>query len=288
MIAIEYILDVARVLEQGRPLDVRRANFTAGPPRNVTPYQQPVRDNVMPRSGRPAGGAAATGTPRRHCRIQRHQPGAKRGLALTPVKFGISFNVTHFNQAGALVHVHRRLHPGQPRRHRDGPGPEHQGRAGGGARAGRGLWPRAGHRHRHRKVANTSATAASTGTDLNGKAAQDAARQIRERLAACEAAERARRPRPGEVRFANGQVTVAGKTIPFAEVVGGPTGPHQLWSDGFTPRPVWGPRKCRAGRPSYFAYGGAVSEVVVGHADRRMEALRADVLHDVGARSTRP
>ena len=113
----------------------------------------------------------------------------KRGIALTPLKFGISFNVKHFNQAGALVHVYN-----------DGSILVNHG----GTEMGQGLNTKVAQVVAHelgvsfervrvtatdtQKVANTSATAASTGADLNGKAAQDAARQIRERLAACAAA----------------------------------------------------------------------------------------------------
>jgi xanthine dehydrogenase large subunit len=110
--------------------------------------------------------------------------GLKKGLALTPVKFGISFTATFLNQAGALVHVyHRRLDPPEPRRHRDGPGPLRQGGAGGGRGIRRRLRPGEDHRHHTGKVPNTSPTAASSGSDLNGMAARVAAGEIKARLA---------------------------------------------------------------------------------------------------------
>ena len=202
----------------------------------------------------------------------------KRGLALTPVKFGISFNVNHFNQAGALVHVYT-----------DGSVLVNHG----GTEMGQGLNTKVAQVVAHelgvdarracactatdtQKVANTSATAASTGSDLNGKAAQDAARQIRERLAAlrgrsataCDAADGALRRRPG--RACSG-ADAARSTSSCAQAY---MARVQLWSDGFyaTPGLHWD-RDTLQGRPFYyFAYGAAVSEVVDRHAHRRVEA----------------
>ena len=133
------------------------------------------------------------------------------------------------------------------------------------------------------KVANTSATAASTGADLNGKAAQDAARQIRERLAQ-SAAER-HGGEPGAVRFANDKVEVNGRTLAFSTVVGEAyLDRKQLWSDGFyaTPGLSWDKDKMQ-GRPFYYyAYGAAVSEVIVDTLTGEWKLLRADILHDAG------
>ncbi len=132
-------------------------------------------------------------------------------------------------------------------------------------------------------MANTSATAASTGADLNGKAAQDAARQVRERLAAFVAQRHGGAAR--DVRFANGRVSSAGHEYAFAEVV--TLAYHarvQLWSDGFyaTPGLHWD-RETLQGKPFfYFAYGAAVSEVLVDTLTGEFRLLRADVLHDVG------
>jgi xanthine dehydrogenase large subunit len=135
------------------------------------------------------------------------------------------------------------------------------------------------------KVANTSATAASTGADLNGKAAQDAARQIRERLAAHAASLYG--GQLDAVRFAADTVFVNGHEVPFAELVARAyLARVQLWSDGFyaTPGLRWDP-KTMNGRPfSYFAYGAAVSEVVVDTLTGEWKLLRADVLYDAGNR----
>ena len=289
-IAIEYILDsIARQLQQD-PLAVRRANFYGTATHNITPYLQPVRDNVIhelvdqleERSSYQARRAAIAA-------FNATSPVLKRGLALTPVKFGISFNVKHFNQAGALVHVYT-----------DGSILVNHG----GTEMGQGLNTKVAQVVAHElgvdfarvratatdtsKVANTSATAASTGTDLNGKAAQDAARQIRERLAACAAARHGGAAE--DVRFANGQVTVAGKTISFETLVGEAYLDRvQLWSDGFyaTPGLSWDREKMQGNPFYYFAYGAAVSEVVVDTLTGEWKLLRADVLHDVG-RSLNP
>ncbi|WP_341892985.1 xanthine dehydrogenase molybdopterin binding subunit [Variovorax sp. YR752] len=284
-IAIENIMDsVARELKRD-PLDVRRVNFYGKGENNVTPYRQTVTDNIVHEL---VAELEATSD----YRLRREEiaafnvksPVLKRGLALAPLKFGISFNVKHFNQAGALVHVYT-----------DGSILVNHG----GTEMGQGLNTKVAQVVAHElgvsfervrvtatdttKVANTSATAASTGADLNGKAAQDAARQIRERLAAC-AAER-HGGNAADVRFANDQVEVNGRTLAFSTVVGEAyLDRKQLWSDGFyaTPGLSWDKDKMQ-GRPFYYyAYGAAVSEVVVDTLTGEWKLLRADILHDAG------
>jgi xanthine dehydrogenase large subunit len=133
------------------------------------------------------------------------------------------------------------------------------------------------------KVANTSATAASTGSDLNGKAGQDAARQIKARLAQFAASVYG--GQPDAVTFAAGTVIANGTALPFAELVGQAYRARvQLWSDGFyaTPKLHWDPRTM-SGRPFYyFSYGAAVSEVIVDTLTGEWKLLRADLLHDAG------
>jgi xanthine dehydrogenase large subunit len=293
-IAIENILDtIARTLGKD-PLDVRRVNFYGKETQNVTPYGQTVADNIIHELT--AELEAGSGYRTRRERIEQfnaQSPVLKRGIALTPLKFGISFNVKHFNQAGALVHVYT-----------DGSILVNHG----GTEMGQGLNTKVAQVVAHElgvafeavrvtatdthKVANTSATAASTGSDLNGKAAQDAARQIKERLAAF-AAERhggAMGIDPAAITFSNDQVHVGGKTVPFTELVAAAyTERVQLWSDGFyaTPGLSWN-RDTMQGHPFYyFAYGAAVSEVVVDTLTGEWKLLRADVLHDAG-RSLNP
>jgi xanthine dehydrogenase large subunit len=196
--------------------------------------------------------------------------------------------VTHFNQAGALVHIYT-----------DGSVLVNHG----GTEMGQGLNTKVAQVVAHElgvsfnrvrvtatdtsKVANTSATAASTGSDLNGKAAQDAARQLRERLSAF-AAERygAGAVSAANVRFAHDRVLVGEAVVPFEEIIAKAyLARVQLWSDGFyaTPKLYWDQSKLQ-GRPFYYySYGAAVSEVVIDTLTGEMRVLRADALHDVGA-----
>ncbi|MBL0148523.1 MAG: xanthine dehydrogenase molybdopterin binding subunit [Ideonella sp.] len=284
--AIEMILDgIARRLGLD-PLDVRRANFYGCSSNNVTPYGQAVEDNII-------APLVAQLTERAHYAQRRTEiatfnaqsPVLKRGLGLMPLKFGISFNVAHFNQAGALVHVYA-----------DGSILVNHG----GTEMGQGLNTKVAQVVAHelgvgmqrvrvtatdtQKVANTSATAASTGTDLNGKAAQDAARQIRERLAAFAAQHHG--GEASAVRFGSDQVQVNGEHLAFEELVmQAYLARVQLWSDGFyaTPGLHWD-REHLKGKPFYyFAYGAAISEVLVDTLTGEHRLLRADVLHDVGS-----
>jgi len=284
-IAIEYIIDnVARELGLD-PLDVRRANFYGTTGRNVAPYGMTVEDNVI---GALVAELEASSDYRRRRAATREfnaaSPVLKKGVALTPVKFGISFNVVHYNQAGALVHVYT-----------DGSVLVSHG----GTEMGQGLNTKVAQVVAHElgigmehvrstaadtsKVANTSATAASTGSDLNGKAGQDAARQIKVRLA--QFAARMYGGQPEDVTFAADTVTANGTALPFAELVEQAYRARvQLWSDGFyaTPKLHWDPRTM-SGRPFYyFAYGAAVSEVIVDTLTGEWKLLRADLLHDAG------
>ena len=298
--AIEMILDsVARRLGRD-PLAVRRANFYGLTSNNVTPYGQVIEDNVIARLVDQL--AISSDYTRRRQEIadfNASSPVQKRGLALMPVKFGISFNVAHFNQAGALVHVytdgtllvnHGGTEMGQGLNTKVAQVVAHE--------LGISLWRvRVSATDTH-KVANTSATAASTGSDLNGKAAQDAARRIRQRLAEFAASQhgvvagemRIAGSTPSEVRFADDLVHVNGQTIAFeALVLAAYHARVQLWSDGHyaTPGLHWD-RERLQGKPFYyFAYGAACSEVIIDTLTGEHRVLRADVLHDVG-RSINP
>ncbi|MBU9421071.1 xanthine dehydrogenase molybdopterin binding subunit [Burkholderia gladioli] len=287
--AIEYIIDnVARSLDLD-PLDVRYRNLYGKDANNVTPYGQTIEDNVLHEL---LGELEATSGYRARRAAVREFNAAnavlKKGIAITPVKFGIAFNVAHFNQAGALVHIYT-----------DGSILVNHG----GTEMGQGLNTKVAQVVAHElgvafgrvrvsatdtsKVANTSATAASTGSDLNGKAAQDAARQLRERLASF-AAEKLGEGRlaASEVRFVNDAVWLGDTALPFGEVVAKAyLARVQLWSDGFyaTPQLYWDQAKLQ-GRPFfYYAYGAAVSEVVIDTLTGEMRVLRVDALHDVGA-----
>jgi xanthine dehydrogenase large subunit len=284
-IAMEYLIDsVARALGQD-PLDVRRANFYGTDTDNVTPYGQVVDDNIIHAlTDELVATSGYTARRQAIAHFNASSPVLKKGLALTPLKFGISFNVVHLNQAGALVHVYT-----------DGSVLVNHG----GTEMGQGLNTKVAQVVAHelglplarvrstttdtQKIANTSATAASTGSDLNGKAAQDAARQIRERLAAFAAATWG--GSAADVRFADERVAVNGHSLFFADVVHAAYMARvQLWSDGFytTPGLSWD-RATLQGRPFYYyAYGAAVSEVLVDTLTGEWKLLRADLLQDAG------
>jgi xanthine dehydrogenase large subunit len=284
-LVMEVMLDeIAKALGRD-PLDVRRANYYGIGERDVTPYGQRVEDNVLaPLTDELL---ASSGYRERRAAIAAYNhasPVLKRGIALTPVKFGISFNVPHLNQAGALVHVYR-----------DGSVLVNHG----GTEMGQGLNTKVAQvvagtlglplaRVRvsaadTSKVANTSATAASTGSDLNGKAAEDAALAIRARLAALAAAQYGGAPE--NVKFEDGVVHAGGKSVAFAEFVElAYLKRVQLWSDGFyaTPKVHWDARTLTGQPFYYFAYGAAVSEVVIDTLTGEWKLVRADLLHDAG------
>jgi len=290
-IAIEYIIDdIARNLGRDA-LDIRRINYYGTTERNVTPYGQEIVDNVI--EALTAELEASSDYRARRAAIDAFNttsPVLKKGLALTPLKFGIAFNVTHLNQAGALVHVYV-----------DGSVLVNHG----GTEMGQGINTKVMQVVAHElgvgiehlrvtatdtsKVSNTSATAASTGADLNGKAAQDAARQIRDRLAA-HAIKLYGNDDGQPVRFMADAVHVNGHVVPFPTLVQQAyLARVQLWSDGFyaTPGLHWDP-KTMSGHPfSYYAYGAAVSEVVVDTLTGEWKLLRADALYDAG-RSLNP
>jgi xanthine dehydrogenase large subunit len=289
-LVMEVILDaIARKLGRD-PLEVRQVNYYGTVDRNVTPYGQTVEDNVIaPLTDE----LVVTGEYRtRRAAIadyNRGSPVLKRGLALTPVKFGISFNVPHLNQAGALVHVYR-----------DGSVLVNHG----GTEMGQGLNTKVAQVVAHTlgldllrvrvtatdtsKVANTSATAASTGSDLNGKAAEAAALTIRERLAAFAA-----KTYGGEaaaVALRDGMIHVNGHEIAFRTLIEAAyLARVQLWSDGFytTPKVHWNSKTLTGSPFYYFAYGAAISEVIVDTLTGEWKLLRADVLYDAG-RSINP
>ncbi|KAF1022263.1 MAG: putative xanthine dehydrogenase molybdenum-binding subunit XdhA [Paracidovorax wautersii] len=290
VIAIETILgDIARHLGLD-PLDVRQRNLYGTTERNVTHYQMTVEDNILaPLIGQLAETSRYRARRDALASWNAASPVIKRGLALTPVKFGISFTATLFNQAGALVHVYT-----------DGSVQVNHG----GTEMGQGLHTKVAQIVADElgvpfaqvtvtasdtgKVPNASATAASSGTDLNGRAAQYAARHVRDNLAAfvagldgCGA---------GEIRLAGGLVHSPKTARPFAEVVQAAYANRiQLWSDGFyrTPK-IHYDKQTLTGRPFYyFSYGAACTEVAIDTLTGESRVLKVDILHDVG-RSINP
>ncbi len=285
MFAIEHVMDeIARHLGID-PLAVRRSNFYGTDERNVTHYQQVIEDNVIHDIVDELALSADYATRRDEIRdFNANSAVLKRGIALTPVKFGISFTSTHLNQAGALVHVYK-----------DGSVQLNHG----GTEMGQGLYIKVAQVVADEfgiavdairitaadtsKVPNASATAASSGSDMNGMAARAAARKIKARL--IEFAARHYGVNESEVDFAAGEVSAGSERISFATLA------QLAWLDrvslsatGFYKTPkINYDRDTLSGRPFfYFAYGAAVSEVIVDTLTGEHRILRVDILHDCG------
>ena len=277
--------------ETGRdPLDVRYANLYGTEDRNVTPYGMTVEDNVAGEIMRRL--EASSDYRARRAAITAFNAGSavlKKGLALTPVKFGISFTTTFLNQAGALVHVYQ-------------DGSIHLNH--GGTEMGQGLFVKVAQvvaeefgvaLDRVRitathtgKVPNTSPTAASSGTDMNGMAAKVAASEIKARLA--EFVARDWQVPVASVVFRDDRVTSGERSAAFADVVKKAyLARTHLSAAGFyaTPKITWDRAK-GTGRPFfYFAYGASCSEVTIDTLTGEFTVDRVDILHDAG-RSLNP
>ncbi|MEM1232878.1 MAG: xanthine dehydrogenase molybdopterin binding subunit [Pseudomonadota bacterium] len=324
MVGIERVVDhVAHHLSLD-PLQVRQVNFYASPSRDhrpaagamgdppgevhgtkktgaspnsgacaspqTTPYGMAVTDSVIAEMVEALAERAEYAKRREAVRAwNATNPVLKRGIALTPVKFGISFTLTHLNQAGALVHVYA-------------DGSIHLNH--GGTEMGQGLFQKVAQVAADRfgvgmeavritatdtaKVPNTSATAASSGSDLNGMAVKIACDTIRDRMA--EHLAQIYQVKPADVIFAGGRVRAGGDDIAFGEAAALCYGARvSLSATGFykTPDIEWDRIKGK-GRPFfYFAYGASVSEVVVDTLTGENRILRTDIIHDAG-RSLNP
>ena len=285
MYAIEYAIDdIARTLNKD-PLAVRRNNFYGIDQRNTTPYGQKIEDNIIAEIVDKLENDAKYQKRRKTARnFNARNKVLKRGIALTPVKFGISFTATHLNQAGALVHVYR-------------DGTVHLNH--GGTEMGQGLYIKVAQvvadelgvsvdRIRINaadtsRVPNASATAASSGSDMNGMAAQQAAGKIRSRLTEFAAAHF--NVAETKIDFSADKVTVGDKTLAFEELVQlAWFGRVSLSATGFYKTPkIHYDRETFTGRPFfYYAYGAAVSEVVVDTLTGEYRLLRVDIVHDCG------
>ena len=287
VLGIERVIDHVAATLGMDPVMVRQTNYYAPmgtyTTQNTTPYGMEVTDfilhdmtNRLLLDAKYADRKAAIATFNSTNQI------LKRGLGVSPVKFGISFTLTHLNQAGALVHVYQ-------------DGSIHLNH--GGTEMGQGLFQKIAQVAASRfgvdvslvkitatdtgKVPNTSATAASSGTDLNGMAVQIACDTIRDRIAACM-----KEHHGGTVRFEAGQVIAGDVTMPFAQAAMlAYTNRVSLSATGFykTPDLSWDRIKGQ-GRPFfYFAQGIALTEVVIDTLTGENRILRCDVIHDAGA-----
>ena len=283
--AMEHLAHVAKI----DPLELRARNFYAPPeaqPPEATHYGQPVTDCVL-------GALVAQLEERadfaaRRAEIARWnatQRTLKRGLALSPVKFGISFTLTHLNQAGALVQLYT-----------DGTVLMNHG----GTEMGQGLHQKLAQVAAEvfaiapeavrvsatdtSKVPNTSATAASSGADLNGMAVKNACLTLRARLADFAATEAGCAPE--KVAFAAGRVRAGTREWGFAALTQAAyLARISLSATGFyaTPDIAWD-RAAGRGQPFfYFAYGAAATEVAIDTLSGEYRILRTDILHDAGA-----
>jgi len=285
MFGIEVVVDdIARHLGID-PLDVRRENFYGIGERDTTQYQQKVEDNIIHEVVDEL--TSSSDYLRRVEEIRTFNLDnsiLRRGISLTPVKFGISFTATHLNQAGALLHVYA-------------DGTVHLNH--GGTEMGQGLFTKVAQVVAEElqididhikitasdtsKVPNASATAASSGSDMNGKAAQIAAAKIKRRMTEFAADHFSAAEK--DVVFENNEVHAGGSTVSFAELA------YMAWfarvslsATGFyrTPKVNYD-RETFSGRPFfYYAYGAAVSEVVIDTLTGENRLTRVDILHDCG------
>lgn len=285
MFGIEYVIEeIARTLEKDS-LAVRRINFYGVEERNTSQYHQKIEDNVLHEI---VDDLTKTSDYAKRVREIRHfnesNDVLKRGISLTPVKFGISFTATHLNQAGALLHVYT-------------DGTIHLNH--GGTEMGQGLFTKVAQVVANEfqvdinrikmlasdtsKVPNASATAASSGSDINGKAAQAAARKIKRRLVSFASTHF--NVAEDVVRFQKNEVQVGESTLTFEQFV------QEAWlarvslsATGFyrTPKINYD-RSTFSGRPFYYyAYGAAVSEVIIDSLTGESRLTRVDILHDCG------
>lgn len=290
VMTIEMVMDdIARHLGKD-PLTIRKANLYGKNDRNITHYYQTVEHNKLPELMDSLEQSSDYQARRKSITdFNKQSPILKKGIALTPVKFGISFTVQHLNQAGALVHIYT-------------DGTIHLNH--GGTEMGQGLFTKVAQivaeefqvnvdtvgvsATRTDKVPNTSPTAASSGTDLNGKAAQAAAITIKERLVnfACE---HYFIDESGVV-FDNNQVILSMNdkvmhTFSFAEFVQQAyMNRVSLSATGYYKTPkIHFDRSTGKGRPFfYYSTGASVSEVLIDTLTGEYKVLRADILHDVG------
>ena len=291
MLAAETVMDEIAFALQMDPLDVRKKNFydseqSAGN-KNITPYHQTIEHFTVPQMVEQL--EVSSNYRERRIEIREYNRNSKilkKGIALTPVKFGISFTATHLNQAGALLHLYT-------------DGTVHLNH--GGTEMGQGLFIKVAQvvsselgvpldsikisATRTDKVPNTSATAASSGSDLNGMAALYAARKIKARLLAHVVDEH--QCDESEVSFSDAGVSINNSAVmSWSELANSAWMARiSLSATGFYKTPdIYYDREQSKGRPFlYYANGAAVSEVLIDTLTGESRLLRTDILHDVGS-----
>ncbi|MCD4665721.1 MAG: xanthine dehydrogenase molybdopterin binding subunit [Bacteroidales bacterium] len=293
MAVIENIIDrIARFIGQDS-LEIRNLNFYKSDSENITPYSQKVENNRLPLLYDQLVKSSEYFKRREEIsRFNKENEFYKKGLSLTPVKFGISFTTSFLNQAGALVNIYK-----------DGSVLVNHG----GTEMGQGLHTKILQiasselgissefikvtATNTSKVPNTSATAASSGSDINGMAVKNAITKLKKRLAevALNIWNFNKELRKNiEIEFKNNEVFVASQpeiNISFTELIDKAYLERtSLSATGFYKIPgIYFDREKGKGTPfHYFAFGMAVSEVLVDTLTGYVKLLRTDILHDVG------
>jgi len=285
VLAAERIIEEISFISGQDPLDVRKLNLYGETDRNITPYHQEIKDNILPKLINELEKNANYRERRNEIKsFNESSKILKKGIALTPVKFGISFTATWYNQAGALIHIYN-------------DGSIHLNH--GGTEMGQGLNTKIAQivaeafqvdfdrikitKTTTEKVPNTSATAASSGTDLNGMAALNAADQIKNRLIKFAASHW--NVKEIDIKFISNMVHVGKEAFRFNEFIKMAYMERvQLSAAGFykTPYIHWD-RAAGKGKPFYYyAYGAACSEVSIDTLTGEYRVDQTDILHDVG------
>ena len=286
MLAIENIIEEIAYNLEVDSLEVRRVNFYRQKTNNITPYAQVVEDNIINEiTAQLVDEADYEKRRKKIARFNQQNQYLKKGLALSPVKFGISFTTSLLNQAGALVHVYK-----------DGSIYLNHG----GTEMGQGLFIKIAqvvadefgvNLERVKvsatstvKVPNTSPTAASSGSDLNGMAAREACTRIKSNLVAF--ASNHFDIDESDIKFLKSLVYLGERKMSFDDFIKlAYLNRVELFSNGYykTPKIYYDEAKKR-GRPFYYySYGACVSEVIVDCLTGEYKLLAVDILHDVGA-----
>ena len=286
MMVIENIIDnIARALKKN-PLEIRRRNFYQKERKNITHYGMKIEDNVIHKIFDKL--VKTSNYKSRQLNIKKfnlNNKYLKKGIAITPVKFGISFTTWHLNQAGALVHIY----------YNDGSVHVNTG----AIEMGQGTYTKIAQlaanelglpfnkikvsATRTDKVPNTSASAASSTTDLNGAATLNAINKIKQNLASY--VKRRYKVKNGKAVYENGLIKFKGKTFRFNSLVKEAyLNRISLSSSGFYTTPkIYFDKNAFLGRPFlYFCYGAAVSEVLIDALTGENKILRVDIIHDAG------
>ena len=286
MMAIENIIDHIATSLKKDSAEIRRRNFYQKKKKNITHYNMKIEDNVIQEIFDQL--IKSSNYKSRQLSIKKFNKGnkyIKKGIAITPVKFGISFTTWHLNQAGALVHIYCN------------DGSVHVNT--GAIEMGQGTYTKIAQlaanafglpfnkikvsATRTDKVPNTSASAASSTTDLNGAAALNAISKIKQNLASF--VKRKYKIKNGEAVYENGMIKFKGKSFKFNTLIKKAyLNRVSLSSSGFYTTPkIYFDKKTFKGRPFlYFCYGAAVSEVVIDTLTGENKIIRADILHDAG------